>query len=279
MGRSCQSACAGVRARLDFDVLARRLAPHYRVVCPDIVGRGRSDWLTHAQSYVVPQYVADVLTLIARLNVNTVDWLGTSMGGLIGLGLAGALAASAAMQTTRGEHGLASVHRLSLGKVVLNDVGPALNGAGLARIGGYVSQAVTCTSFAQAVEVVRKTSASFGAHSQAQWEDLTRHVFVPQGEVWVKHYDLGIATPLQQQDMGALRDSEALLWAAYASLARPVLIVRGEHSDILSTQTAQDMLARNPHAELFEVAGVGHAPTLMHVDQVERVASFLLDEA
>jgi len=263
----------------DFDVLARRLAPHYRVICPDIVGRGRSDWLIDAQFYAVPQYVADLLILIARLNVNTVDWVGTSMGGLIGLGLAGALAASVATQTARGEHGLAAVHSLALGKVVLNDVGPALDGAGLARIGGYVGQAVTCASFTQAVEAVRQTSASFGPHSQTQWEDLTRYVFVPQGDVWVKHYDLGIAKPLQTQDMSALRGSEALLWAAYASLAQPVLIVRGEHSDILSAQTVQDMLARNPHAQAYEVAGVGHAPTLMQVDQVERVAAFLLGEA
>jgi len=266
------------RSGRDFDVLARHVSAHYRVVCPDVVGRGKSDWLTQPQHYTVTQYVADMLTLIARLNVTTLDWVGTSMGGLIGLGLAGALAASAAARQTRAAHGLPAAQTLALGKIVLNDIGPNLDATGLARIAGYVGQPVVCNSFAQAVDTVRQTAASFGPHSQAQWEDLTRHVFVQEGDVWVKHYDLRIAEPMQSQNADALRSGEALLWAAYASLSQPVLIIRGRESDLLTAHTAQAMLQRNRRAQLYEVEGVGHAPSLMQTDQVQRVADFLLGD-
>jgi len=268
------------RCGRDFDTLARRLSAHYRVVCPDVVGRGKSDWLIQPLHYTVPQYVADLLTLIARLNVATLDWVGTSMGGLIGLALAGTLAASVAARPARGAHGLPPVQTVALGKMVLNDIGPILDAAGLARIAAYVGQPVTCNSFAQAVDTVRQTAASFGPHSQTQWEELTRHVFVQEGDVWVKHYDLRIAEPMQSRNMhaDALRGGEALLWTAYESLTQPVLIVRGQQSDLLTPHTVQDMLQRNARAQLYEVEGVGHAPSLMQTDQVQRVAAFLLDD-
>jgi len=278
------------RCGRDFDTLARHLSAHYRIVCPDIVGRGQSDWLIQAQDYTVAQYVADMLVLIARLNVTRLDWVGTSMGGLIGLGLAGLLAAADAAQPARDERAIVSDRptpvrgrgvgeRVHLGKMVLNDIGPNLDTAGLARIAEYVGQPVVCHSFAQAVDAVRQTAASFGPHSQAQWEALTRHVFVQTGDVWVKHYDLRMAEALQAtQNADALHAGETLLWAAYASLTQPVLIVRGQASDLLTAQTVQEMLRRNPQAQLYEVAGVGHAPSLMQADQVQRVADFLLNE-
>jgi len=160
---------------------------------------------------------------------------------------------------------------------VLNDIGPNLDATGLTRIAGYVGTPVVCHSFAEAVAAVRQTAASFGPHSPAQWEDLTRHVFVQQGDVWIKHYDLRIAEPMQSQSMDVLRGSESLLWAAYTSLTQPVLIVRGQQSDLLTPQTVQQMLQRNPQARLYEVAGVGHAPALIQPDQVAHVANFLLD--
>src|SRR3546814_14416554 len=122
------------RTGRDFDALARRLSSDYRVVCPDVVGRGKSDWLINAAGYVVPQYVADILTLIARLNPARLDWVGTSMGGLIGMGLVGALAMSTAARPARGPFGLAAEQTLRLGKVVLNDIGPSLSFTGLTRI-------------------------------------------------------------------------------------------------------------------------------------------------
>ena len=165
------------RSGRDFDQLATRMSSQYRVVCPDVVGRGKSDWLIDAGSYVVPQYVADMLTLIARLEPARLDWVGTSMGGLIAMGLAGTLATSAMLRPARGNLGLPAECSVPLGKVVLNDIGPQLNIGGLQRIGDYVGKPVQYSSFQQAVDHVRSISAGFGSHDEAGWEALTRHVF------------------------------------------------------------------------------------------------------
>src|SRR5690606_6227610 len=143
------------RCGRDFDELAQSLVPEYRVVAPDIVGRGRSDWLNDPSGYAVPQYVSDILTLIARLDVDEVDWLGTSMGGLIGLGLVGALAASAAGRIRREGLGLPVDSALKLRKIVLNDIGPGLERQGLARIASYVGTDVTFNTFDEAVAYVQ----------------------------------------------------------------------------------------------------------------------------
>src|SRR5690606_38021428 len=238
------------RTGRDFDTLAARLSSEYRVVCPDVVGRGKSDWLANSSFYVVPQYAADMLTLIARLNVKQLDWVGTSMGGLIGLALAGTLAMSAALRPARSNPGLPADQTLRLGKMVLNDIGPSLSLSGLQRIAGYVGQPMQFNSFAQAVDYVRSVSMGFGPHDQQGWEALTRHVFCQQGEQWVKHYDLRIAEPFAGQSEQAVKASEALLWGAYESIATPILVVRGELSDLLTAETAQEMLVRNPHASL-----------------------------
>src|SRR5690606_13896279 len=226
--------------------------------------------------YVVPQYAADMLTLIARLNPGQLDWVGTSMGGLIGLALAGTLAMSAQMRPQRGQAGLPDSQALRLGKVVLNDIGPSLSLSGLERIAGYVGQPMQFNSFAQAVDYVRSVSAGFGEHDQQGWEELTRHIFSRQGEHWVKHYDLRIAEPFAGQSADVVKASEALLWGAYESIATPILVVRGELSDLLTADVAQQMLARNPRASLHGVPNVGHAPTFRSDDQIDPVRRFLL---
>lgn len=264
------------RTGRDFDELAKRLSPHYRVVCPDVVGRGKSDWLINPASYVIPQYVADMLTLIARVRPVQLDWVGTSMGGLIGLGLAGALAASAAQRPKRGSFGLADDQTVFLDKMVLNDIGPCLSLDGLTRIIEYVGQKIQFDSFAQAVNYVRLVSASFGPHTDAQWEQLTKYVFNQQDGHWVKHYDVRLAEPMTLQTEASTHRSEEILWASYESIASPVLIVRGALSDLLSADTAKQMLARNSHAQLVEVVGVGHAPTLLTDIQISPIEQFLL---
>jgi pimeloyl-ACP methyl ester carboxylesterase len=266
------------RTGRDFDTLAARLGSTYRVVCPDIVGRGKSDWLVNPASYVVPQYAADILTLIARLRPARMDWLGTSMGGLIGLALIGSEAMSRALRPDRGAFGLPPDLTVSFEKIVLNDIGPTLSLDGLARIGQYVGKPMQFETFAQAVDYVRAVSPGFGPHSQSQWEDLTRHVVNQQGTHWIKHYDLRMAEPFALQTESAVKASEALLWAAYDSIAVPLLVVRGEQSDLLLADTARQMLARNLHARLFEVAGVGHAPTFQSDDQIDPVEQFLLSD-
>lgn len=266
------------RTGRDFDVLAARLAGEYRVVCPDIVGRGRSDWLIDPAHYVIPQYVADILTLLARLNPRRLDWVGTSMGGLIGLGLVAGLASSAALRPPRGPFGLDASHTLPLGRMVLNDIGPNLSDRGLNRIAEYVGKPETFDSFEQAVEYVKSVSEGFGPHDDEGWQALTRHVFNQQDGKWVKHYDLRIAAAIAKQDATVLKGAEAVLWAGFESLREPVLVLRGETSDLLTEQGLREMQQRNVLAHGITFSGVGHAPTLRSNDQVEAVAAFLLEE-
>lgn len=163
----------------DFDTLARALCHHYRVVCPDVVGRGESDWLPDPMAYGVPTYVADMVTLLARLNAQTVDWVGTSMGGLIGMALA-------------------SLPQQPLRRLVLNDVGPRVEFDALERIGRYVGDRVTWSSFEEAAAALRLVGAGFGPHTPSQWEALTRHHLKQDSQgLWMTRYDPAIALPFK----------------------------------------------------------------------------------
>ncbi len=244
----------------DFDVLASGLSQRYRVICPDVMGRGESDHRPNAALYQVPVYVADMVTLLARLDVAEVDWVGTSMGGLIGLGLA-ALPDS-------------PVRRL-----VLNDVGPTIEYAALERIGSYLGQRMRFDSLAQGVAHLREISAGFGPHSEAEWLALSRPMFRPEGQGeggGVRlHYDPRIAEPFAALTPALAAAGEAALWQAYDALRCPTLLLRGAESDLLSRATAQAMTQRGPRALLHELPGVGHAPTLVAADQIALVQHFL----
>jgi len=240
----------------DFDTLARALCGQVRVVCPDVVGRGCSDWLSDPMGYAIPAYVADMVTLLARLDAQVVDWVGTSMGGLIGMGLA-ALPAS------------------PLRRLVLNDVGPAIEPASLARIGSYLGQPAHWSSLDEAADALWAISQGFGPHTREQWLALTRPMLRPDGAGFKPHYDPAIATPFRLITPELAQAGEAALWQAYDSLRIPVLLLRGAQSDLLSPATAQAMTVRGPKARLVEVAGVGHAPMLVQPDQVAVVTDFL----
>lgn|SRR5574340_416462 len=238
----------------DFDVLARALCDEYRVVCPDVPGRGRSDWLPVKDDYAIPVYVNDMVTLIARLDVEQVDWLGTSMGGLIGMGLASQLGNP--------------IHRL-----ILNDVGPLITAVSLRRIGEYLGQAPTFTTLGEAEQYVRRVSAPFGRLSDAQWGLLTRHVVRAQGDGRLAmHYDPGIAEPFRK-DMDGAKDVD--LWPVYDAINCPTLVIRGEESDLLTRDTALEMTRRGPQARLVEVPDVGHAPMFLDDFQIGIVRDFL----
>jgi pimeloyl-ACP methyl ester carboxylesterase len=242
----------------DFDDLARALCGDYRVVCPDVAGRGCSDRLRNPMLYQVPQYVSDMVTLLARLNAETVHWLGTSMGGLIGMGLA-------------------SQADSPIEKLVLNDIGPALNPEAIARIGGYIGQDVRFDTFEEAEQFIRNISAPFGPHTDEQWHKLAADVLRQNEEgQWGRHYDLNIALPFKSVTAEAAQHSEAALWAAYDAIRCPTLLVRGQESDLLSRDTALAMTRRGPHATLVEISGVGHAPTFMHPEQIAIARDFLL---
>lgn len=247
------------RVGRDFDRLARAMADRYRVVCPDVVGRGRSDWLREPLYYGQPQYVADMVTLIARLDVPSVHWLGTSMGGLIGMILAGQPGSPIA-------------------RLVLNDVGPTLDAAALLRIGEYLGKPVRFVSMEQAVDYVAAVSAPFALRTRAEWQEITATVVRRDGDALVLHYDPQLAVPFQTASAAAAGAAEAALWQLYDQIGCPTLLTRGAQSDLLSAATARQMTERGPRARLVEFAGVGHAPMFMHDDQISVVRNFLLGE-
>jgi pimeloyl-ACP methyl ester carboxylesterase len=243
------------RSGRDFDDLARALSGQFRVVCPDLAGRGESDRLADPMLYGVPQYVADMVTLIARIDCEAIDWVGTSLGGLVGM----ALAAQPGNPVK---------------KLVLNDAGPVVSRASLERIGAYVGAVPDFPTLEMADKYVRTVSAPFGPHSDAQWRSLTEHWVrqLPDGR-WRPHYDPRIAEAFRAS-MPKEGDLEA--WELYDAIRCPTLVLRGERSDLLSHETAAAMASRGPKASVAEIAGVGHAPTLMHADQIALVRDFLL---
>lgn len=245
----------------DFDKLAQELCQTYRVVCPDVVGRGRSDWLKNPQLYRIPQYVSDMVTLLARVLANTgeekVDWFGTSMGGLIGIALA-------------------SLPDSPVRKLILNDISPTLDPVAIKRIGDYVGQVVRFQTFDEAVKFIRDISP-FGPHSDEEWHKLASDVLRQDKDgLWIRHYDLGLALPVQSATPETMKGDEAMLWGAYDAIKCPTLLVRGGQSDLLTEQTAQAMTQRGPKAKLVEFDGVGHAPTFIHADQIAVAKDFLL---
>ena len=245
------------RSSRDFDFLAQALAADYRVVCPDVVGRGRSDWLRNKSLYALPQYCADMTALLARLNVETVHWVGTSMGGLIGM----ALACQPETPITR---------------LVLNDVGPVITATSLERIGTYLGAAPRFDSIEQAEAFVRFVSATFGSFSNEQWRHLTVHVTRTAGDGKIEFaYDPGIAESFREM-LAASNGKDIELWPVYDGIVCPTLLLRGETSDLLTRDAALQMAGRGPRAKLVEVPGVGHAPMFMDAGQVAPVRKFLL---
>jgi pimeloyl-ACP methyl ester carboxylesterase len=239
------------RTGRDFDEVARALCGQFRVVCPDVAGRGESDPLADPMLYGVPQYVADMVTLIARLDVEAVSWLGTSMGGLIGMALAAQSGAP-------------------IKRLVLNDAGALVTRASLERIGSYVGKNISFRTYDEAEAHIRSISAPFGPHSDAQWRFLTETWLRRNDDgTWRAHYDPRIAAPFSA-------DKDLELWSLYDAIRCPTLVLRGEHSDLLTRDTAGEMTRRGPRASVVEIRGVGHAPTLLHADQIALVRDFLL---
>lgn len=253
----------------DFDVVAQALVARaggaLRVVCPDVVGRGRSDWLTEPMGYQIPQYAADMLALLAQLQqqapITTLDWVGTSMGGLIGMVICG-------------QPGLPLP--VPVRRLVLNDVGPVIEWTALARIGDYLGHTGHFASVDEAAAAMRIISETFGPHTPEEWLALSRPMLreLPDGGCTL-HYDPAIAVPFRTVTPESTSQGEAALWGLYDAITCQTLLLRGLRSDLLSADTAQRMGERGPRAQLAEFAGVGHAPTLVAADQVAVVTDFL----
>ncbi|MEI7429343.1 MAG: alpha/beta hydrolase [Betaproteobacteria bacterium] len=236
----------------DFDDLARAMSGDYRVICPDVVGRGQSDWLRDPAYYGIKNYVQDMVTLIARLDVGAVHWLGTSMGGVIGMVLA-------------------SLENTPITRLMLNDVGPEISPDAIRRIGEFLGRPPLFATLDEAERFIRLVSAPFGLLSDAQWRRLTETSLHqrPDGTLEMR-YDPRIAESFQR----ATASSELGLWPIYDRIRCPTQVLRGEKSDLLSLDTVQAMAARGPRAEVVEVPGVGHAPMFMDVSQINLVKAF-----
>ena len=258
----------------DFDFLARALAPDFRVVCPDVAGRGRSEWLYRKDDYNHAQYLADLNALMARVTAwpapagwlgrlanfltrrygaRSLYWVGTSMGGMLGMLLA-------------------SRPKSPIRKLIVNDVGPFIPKEALGRIGAYVGKDPRFKSFPELEAYVRQVAAPFGPLTDAQWHHLTLHGAKQYEDgSWGLSYDPGIAAPFRT---GTPADVD--LWQYWDTISCPTLILRGAQSDLLLKRTAEEMQKRGPRPQLIEFEGVGHAPMLMADDQIKAVRDFLL---
>jgi pimeloyl-ACP methyl ester carboxylesterase len=249
----------------DFDSLARALSLHARVICPDVAGRGRSDWLRNPRDYQVPTYAADMFALLEHINaqapVRQLDWIGTSMGGLIGIALCGQSDLELPVPIRR---------------LLLNDIGPAIQWGALQRIGGYLGQPVHFASIEDASAYLASISQGFGAHTQQQWLELSRAMVRPARGGWELHYDPAIAQPLRALTQEAALQGEAVLWNLYDRINAETLLVRGGASDLLTREAALEMTRRGPHARLIEFDNVGHAPTFVDAQQIAVARDFIL---
>jgi pimeloyl-ACP methyl ester carboxylesterase len=255
----------------DFDVLAQSLlgtdGQRCQVICVDVAGRGMSDWLPDPSLYQVPQYASDLITLLAALKAQgaqTIDWVGTSMGGLIGM----AVAAHTVLNP--------QLKALALRKLILNDVGPVVQWQALQRISSYIGADARFASEQEAIDAMWTLSTSFGPHSPEQWRAFSLPMIRPaENGLFKLHYDPAIGVPVRATTPETAAQGQALLWQLYDAIACDTLLIRGQDSDLISPQTAQQMQMRGPKAQLVEFAGVGHAPTLMQADQIQAVQEFL----
>jgi pimeloyl-ACP methyl ester carboxylesterase len=183
--------------------------------------------------------------------------VGTSMGGLIGLGLA-------------------SLPRSPIGKLVLNDVGPKIQFESLMRIGTYLGQPMRWNTVDEAADYLLAISKGFGPHTREQWLALSRPILKADGDGFKLHYDPNISVPFKAITPENAAAGEAMTWYAFDNLHCPTLVLRGADSDLLSRETAEAMSQRGPKPRVHEFAGVGHAPTLVAADQVRVVREFLL---
>jgi pimeloyl-ACP methyl ester carboxylesterase len=274
----------------DFDFLARELAADCRVICPDVAGRGDSEWLADKGDYSFSTYLADAAALIARVTApapavsfgtvrtfrtlrgrrtaasgpGSIDWVGTSMGGLIGMLLA-------------------AKPQSPIRRLVLNDVGPFISWGSLYRLKGYVAGVVSFRSLAEVESHLREVLTSFGPLTDDQWRHLAQHSVYDAGEGRLQlRYDPAIGHTMRgghadpEFPLGPNFLSGIDLWSTWAEIRCPTLVLRGAESDVLSRETLLRMQALRPGVEVLELPGIGHAPALMSYDQIAAVEEFLL---
>ena len=254
----------------DFDLLARSLVasakkanlPAIRVVCPDVVGRGQSEWLKDPMAYHFAQYAGDMAVLLQSLHaqqaIERLDWVGTSMGGVIGM-----LLAAQPLPTP-------------IRRLVLNDIGPVVSWASILTMKNYVGKVGRVQSLQDAANAMWEISKSFGPHTSEEWLALSKHmVRTLEDGALTLHYDPAIGVPVRAVTQEKAQAGEAALWQVYDLIACPTLLIHGALSELLSLSAVQDMQQRGPRAQVATIQGVGHAPTLTHEDQIDIVRRFL----
>ena len=254
----------------DFDILAQALVaaaeaaqlPPVRVICPDVVGRGRSDWLPDPMGYQFPQYASDMAVLIQSLNrqhpIERLDWVGTSMGGVIGMLLA------------------AQEMPVPIRNLVLNDIGPPVSWKSIQFMQTYVGEVGRFASVQDAANAMWEVSKSFGPHTPAEWLALSQHMVKRLDDgAYCLHYDPQLRVPIRAVTEDAAKAGEATLWQIYDAVRCKTLLIHGAQSELLSVDAVKAMTQRGPRVQVATLEGVGHAPTLTHQDQIDIVLAFL----
>lgn len=255
----------------DFDDLANYLSNRGRyVLCPDVVGRGESSWFKNPSHYNFPQYVSDMNALIARANAHSIDWVGTSMGGIIGMMLA-------------------ALPNTPIRKLVINDIGPQIPLTGLKRLGKYAGTNPIFTSMEEAKNYCKINYADFGVLSEEQWTAFTEHsvrqtapnLYTFKVDPGIRHsksksqwFNEFIHHPLKALE-GIFYDVD--LWSVWHQIRCPVLVIHGKKSDLLTTEIILKMRQSHPNVEVYEIENAGHAPALLESKNHEVIYEWLLN--
>jgi pimeloyl-ACP methyl ester carboxylesterase len=240
------------RNKHDFDALAESLSATYRVICFDLPGRGESDWLSNKMAYDYNQYTVDALMLIARSGVEKVDWLGTSMGGLLGMALS-------------------SMPNSPIKKLIINDVGPCLPKEALMRIAEYVGQQPSFNNSDELGAYIRTVYAGFGELTEQQWNNMLTHGqrTLENGQ-FTLNYDPDISKVFVDKPHDDIN-----LWPVWETITQPTLVIKGENSDLLTQDTANKMIVTGPKAQLITIPNTAHAPALMNDGDIQQVKNWL----
>jgi len=236
----------------DFDSISKVLSEDHRVICMDVAGRGDSDWLSKPEDYGYPQYVADALALLEHLGCERVDWLGTSMGGILGMMIA-------------------ALPDSPIKRLIINDIGPFIPNSALKRISEYLSDRPAFPSLAAFETHLRAIHAPFGPLTNEQWHHLSTHSARQLDAThWDFKYDPAIAIPFAE-----IAEQDIDLWEVWDAISCPILLLRGANSDVLPREIAKQAQARGPKATVRQFDNIGHAPALMAADQIDFIKNWL----
>ena len=234
----------------DFDMFAQEAVKDYRLLCPDIAGRGKSGWLKDKGWYHYGTYVADMIYFFEKMQLKDVSWVGTSMGGLIGMVLA-------------------AMYPEHIKKLVMNDIGPFIPEAAIKRLGEYVGKDVAFDRQDDAQKYIQSIMAPWGITDRVHWRHIAEHSFRQSAGKFVLNYD----PEIKQAFFSVQGDLD--MWDLWAQVKCPVLVLRGSMSDLLTGATAERMKASRPNVEVIEFPNIGHAPSLMSKEQIQKVKAWL----